>query len=168
MNKDRNKEKHKKSITLRDVMDTDIDIFFNQQLDEEANFMAAFTAENPADEFAFKDHIKKVQLDQNVCMKTIVFGGRVAGHIASFERLNLPEVSYWLGKEFWGKGIATTALEEFLGQISIRPMYARVATDNRASIRVLEKCGFKIYETNKDYANARGKEVEEYVMKLEK
>ena len=78
-----------------------------------------------------------------------------------------PEVSYWLGKEFWGKGIATAALRAFLEIVQERPMYARAASDNVASIRVLEKCGFVISGKGKGFANARGNEVEEYVLILE-
>jgi RimJ/RimL family protein N-acetyltransferase len=68
-----------------------------------------------------------------------------------------------LGKEFWGKGIATQALSQFLEVVSTRPIYARVAKDNLASIRVLEKNGFKLSGEGKWYSNARGKEVDELV-----
>jgi RimJ/RimL family protein N-acetyltransferase len=74
-----------------------------------------------------------------------------------------PEISYWLGREFWGKGIATQALSRFLEVVSVRPLTARVAKDNTASIRVLEKNGFKLAGEGKWYSNARGKEIEELV-----
>ena len=74
-----------------------------------------------------------------------------------------PELSYWLGKEFWGRGIATQALALFLDVVSVRPVYARVAKDNVGSIRVLEKNGFELKEQGKWYSNARGKEVDELV-----
>jgi GNAT superfamily N-acetyltransferase len=77
-----------------------------------------------------------------------------------------PEVSYWLGREFWGKGIATTALRLFLSVVAVRPLYARAARDNAASIRVLEKCGFTIAGSARGFANARGAEVEEMVLVL--
>ena len=77
-----------------------------------------------------------------------------------------PEVSYWLGKEFWGKGIATWALGEFLEFDRSRPMYARVAKDNLASLRVLQKCGFVIQGEDKGFANAREQEVEEFILIL--
>jgi len=90
----------------------------------------------------------------------------VVGHIASFERLGKPEVSYWIGKEYWGKGLATKALSEFLSQVKVRPVYARAAKDNTASLRVLEKCGFKISGEDKGFSHARGKEVEEFILEL--
>jgi RimJ/RimL family protein N-acetyltransferase len=75
-------------------------------------------------------------------------------------------VSYWLGKEYWGKGIATEALGLFLGIIEERPLYARAAKDNAASIRVLEKCGFVISGCERGFANARGEEIDEVVLVL--
>jgi RimJ/RimL family protein N-acetyltransferase len=77
-----------------------------------------------------------------------------------------PEVSYWLDKAYWGRGIATSALSAFLLLIQERPVYARVATDNAASLRVLEKCGFVRIGTNRDFANARGQEIEEVLLQL--
>ena len=75
---------------------------------------------------------------------------------------------YWLGREFWGKGIATWALTEFLVFEQCRPIYARVAKDNLASLRVLQKCGFVITGEDKGFANARGQETEEYILIKEK
>ncbi|QBF82481.1 N-acetyltransferase [Shewanella maritima] len=50
---------------------------------------------------------------------------------------------YWIGREFWGKGIATRALNTFLHQHSPRPLLAWVAEHNTGSIKVLERNGFK-------------------------
>jgi RimJ/RimL family protein N-acetyltransferase len=77
-----------------------------------------------------------------------------------------PEITCWIGKEFWGRGIATRALAEFLRLVEARPLLARVARDNVGSIRVLEKCGFEPCGENRGFANARGEEIEERVMKL--
>jgi RimJ/RimL family protein N-acetyltransferase len=153
-------------LLLRDVVKDDLPIFFEQQLDSDANHMAAFTAKNPADRDAFTSHWNKILGDDATTNKTILFAGQVVGHIASFERLGKPEVSYWIGKEYWGKGIATKALSVFLSQVKERPVYARVAKDNTASIRVLEKCGFKISGEDKGFSNARVKEVEEFILEL--
>ncbi len=83
----------------------------------------------------------------------------MAGHIAKFERLGKSEVTYWIGKEYWGKDVATKGLAEFWGDLKARPLYARAAKDNVASLRVLEKCGFAICGSDKAFANARGQEV---------
>jgi RimJ/RimL family protein N-acetyltransferase len=153
-------------LFLRDVIEDDLPVFFEQQLDADANYMAAFTAKNPADRDAFTAHWNKNLGDDTTTNKTILFAGRVVGHIASFERLGKPEVSYWIGKEYWGKGLATRALAEFLSQMKERPVYARAAKDNIASLRVLEKCGFEISGQDKGYSNARGREVEEFILEL--
>ncbi len=76
------------------------------------------------------------------------------------------EITYWLGKTYWGKSIATTALRQFLHIQQIRPIHARAAKDNLASIRVLEKCGFVLVNEEKGFSNARGKEIAEVVMTL--
>ncbi len=153
-------------ILLRDVTEGDLPIFFEQQLDPDANYMAAFTAKDPADRDAFTAHWTKILGDETITKKTILFEGHVAGSIVSFELFGEPSVAYWIGKEYWGKGIATKALSEFLGHVKARPLYARAAKDNIASIRVLEKCGFTICGEDKGFSNARGEEVEEFILKL--
>jgi len=150
-------------VRLRDVTDADLPIFFEQQLDPDANRMAAFPAR---DRQAFTAHWTKILGDPTIIIKTILFDGQVAGNIVSFEQSGKPLVGYWLGKEYWGRGIATKALSEFLGHVTARPLYAHVARHNIASIRVLEKCGFTISGYDKGFANARGEEVEEVILKL--
>ena len=126
-------------VQLRDVTETDLPIFFEQQLDPQATRMAAFPSR---DRDSFISHWAKILRDENVQIQTILFDGEVAGNIVSFEQAGKREVGYWLGKEFWGKGIATQALAIFLGQVTTRPLYGIVAKHNIASRRVLEKCGF--------------------------
>ena len=154
-------------IQLRDVEGEDLPIFFEQESDPAAVHMAAFTAEDPSDKEAFDAHWARISADETIIIRTILFEGRVAGHIVSFERFGDLEVSYWLGKEYWGKGLATEALAAFLEIQKARPLYARAAKDNFASIRVLEKCGFKISGHDNFFANARGQEIEEVILKLE-
>jgi RimJ/RimL family protein N-acetyltransferase len=154
------------NVILRDVNEDDLPIFFEQQSDTTANYMAAFTAKDPSDKVAFKAHWEKILDDERIIKKTIIFNGQVAGQVSSFEQFGEPAVSYWIGREYWGKGVATRALSQLLDYVNIRPIYARAAKDNIASIRVLEKCGFKICGEDKGFSNARTEEVEEYVLKL--
>lgn len=155
-------------VTLRDVADSDLPIFFEQQLDADANWMAAFTARDPTDRDAFMAHWTRIRGDPSNSIQTILFNGLVAGSVSSYvEEPGKPEVTYWLGKEFWGQGIATRALAAFLGQMTERPVYARAAKDNAASLRVLEKCRFRITGEGKGYANARRAEIEEYLLRLD-
>jgi RimJ/RimL family protein N-acetyltransferase len=154
-------------LVLRDVLNVDLPIFFEHQLDQEANYMAAFTAKDPTDQEAFMAHWRKILAEKTNIIQTIIFNGQVAGSVSSYEEEGRPEVTYWLGKEYWGKGIATWALKEFLAQKNrIRPIYARVAKDNLGSRRVLEKCGFGIIGESKGFANARGEEIEEFILEL--
>jgi len=154
------------NISLRDVTEDDLPIFFDHQRDPGANHMAAFTASDPEDRVAFAAHWTKILDDGSITIKTILFDRRVAGHVLSFEQSGEREVSYWIGRKYWGKGIATVALSEFLEHVKTRPLHARVAKDNAASIRVLEKCGFVVSGEDKGFSNARGEEVEEFVLKL--
>ena len=153
-------------VRLRDVTDDDLPTFFDQQLDPDANHMAAFTSKDPSDEDAFTAHWKRIRGDDTITLKSVLVGEAVAGYIASFERSGDREVSYWFGRAYWGTGVATGALRQFLANVSARPLYARVAKDNAASIRVLEKCGFAVSGDDKGFANARGAKVEEFILKL--
>jgi len=91
---------------------------------------------------AFDAHWRKILADDSVIKKTIVHEGEVAGNLGSWEQDGRRLVGYWIGREFWGKGLATRALAEFVDLVSDRPLHAWVATSNVGSIRVLEKCGF--------------------------
>jgi RimJ/RimL family protein N-acetyltransferase len=153
-------------LWLRDVVESDLPVFFEQQADAEANRMAAFTRKNPADRAGFDAHWTMIRADESVTIKTIIFQNQVAGHVASYGPVEEKEVTYWIGREYWGKGVATKGLLLFLDHLTLRPLYARAAKDNLASIRVLEKCGFIKSGEDKYFANARGEEIDEVVMKL--
>ena len=158
-----------KSVQLRDVIESDLPILFEHQLDPDANYMAAFTARDPTDRNAFMAHWARILNDEAITIQTILFDGQVAGSVSCYkdEEFGELEITYWIGKEYWGKGIATRALSKFLDLVSVRPLYGRAAKDNVASLRVMQKCGFFICGEGNGFANARGKEVEEYILKLE-
>jgi len=153
-------------VLLRDVEEGDLPIFFEQQLNPEAIHMAAFTAKDPSDKGMFHEHWAKVLADDRITIRTILFNGQVAGHILSHSWFGEPELSYWIGREYWGKGVATRALRAFLEIVTARPLYARVAKDNLASLKVLEKCRFEIIGEDQGFSNARGVEVEEFILKI--
>jgi len=156
------------TLVLRDVLQGDLAVFFANQIDEDADFMAAFTAKDRFDKEAFDKHWKKVMSDPAVHIKTILVTDHVAGYVLSYEENGRPEVSYWLGKDYWGKGLATCALLDFLKhENTTRPIYARTAKDNHASRRVLEKCGFKIIDETEGFANARGINIKELLFVLQ-
>jgi RimJ/RimL family protein N-acetyltransferase len=158
-----------RGIQLRDVIASDLPILFEHQLDPDANYMAAFTARDPIDRDAFMAHWTRILSDEAITIQTILFNGQVAGSVASYTDAEFGEleITYWIGREYWGKGIATRALLTFLDHVPVRPLYGRAAKDNIASLRVMQKCGFTICGKGKGFAYARGEEVEEYILKLE-
>ena len=150
-------------VLLRDVTEADLPTFYEHQLDPDACMMAAFVSR---DRETFMSHWTKILRDESAIARTILQDGHVAGNVVSFEANGKPLVGYWIGKEFWGKGVATRALTEFLREVRTRPIYAHVAKHNVGSIRVLEKCGFTICGEEKGAPDASGAEVEEVVLRL--
>ena len=125
--------------------------------------MALFPAR---DREAFDAHWKRILRDDSLVKRTIVDEGRVAGNVLSWEQDGRRLLGYWVGKEFWGRGLATRALAEFVQEVSTRPLYAWVATTNLGSIRVLEKCGFVAKESHSEFDERFGREVEELLFEL--
>jgi RimJ/RimL family protein N-acetyltransferase len=127
---------------LRNVLATDLDILYRHQLDPEAAAMAVFPSR---DRDAFMSHWQKNVLgDPNNVVRTILVDEHVAGYVSSWHQDGKRLVGYWVGKEYWGRGVASAALYEFLAAHERRrPIHAWVARSNTRSIRVLEKCGFR-------------------------
>jgi RimJ/RimL family protein N-acetyltransferase len=153
---------HNMPILVRELAASDLPILFKQQADTESSVMAAVPSR---DRKAFDEHWAKIMMDEDITLRTIVVEGRVAGYLVSFLLLEKRQVGYWLGKEYWGKGIATQALTKFLKIVKTRPLWAHVATHNVASRRVLEKCGFKVVVEGNN-VNIADEEVEEFVLRL--
>jgi len=130
-----------RAVALRAVSEPDLPVFFEQQRDPESNAMAAFP---PREREAHTAHWAKIMADRSTLLRTILFDDSVAGHIVSWNSTDGREVGYWLGREYWGQGIATRALALFLQEESTRPLVAHVAQHNIGSRRVLEKCGFVV------------------------
>ena len=152
------------TIQLRDVLESDLPIFFEHQNDPEANIMVAFPAR---EHDAFMVHWHKIMANNTGVMKTILFDGQVAGNIVSFRMEDELEVGYWIGREFWGRGIATAALHQFLEVVTERPLFAHVARHNTGSLRVLQKCGFTVSKEEQFEGGNGGGQVAGYVLKLE-
>ncbi len=150
-------------VSLRDVTEGDLPAFFEHQLDPEATRMAAFPAR---ERDVFIAHWTRILGDETIVKKTVLVDGRVAGNVVGFEQGGKPEVGYWIGKGFWGRGVATAALSAFLGLVRARPLYARVAKHNVASIRVLEKCGFVLSGEESGPSDVPSEEVEAFILIL--
>jgi RimJ/RimL family protein N-acetyltransferase len=127
-------------VHLRNVEHADVDVFFDHQMDPQAVEMAAFPAR---DKDQFTAHWARLRADDTLFVRTIVADGLVAGNIGSWNEEGQQLLGYWIGREWWGRGVATQALSLLVEELAIRPLYAHVAAHNVGSIRVLEKCGFR-------------------------
>jgi RimJ/RimL family protein N-acetyltransferase len=149
-------------VRLRDVEPADLPVFYEHQLDPDATAMAAFPARDRA---AFDAHWATNVLGNAAAItRTILVEDHVAGYIGSWPQDGARLVGYWIGKEHWGKGVATRALAAFLHLVTERPLHAHVAKHNVASIRVLEKCGFSL--EREESGAVAGEDVAELVLVL--
>ena len=131
-------------ITLRPVLPSDLPILFQQQLDPQAVAMSAYPAKDRGE---FMRHWEGILKNKNVTARTIVYKEMVAGHIICWKEGKFEQrVGYWISNQLWGRGIATSTLQEFLMEVKIRPLFAEVANHNIASKRVLEKNGFVLQD----------------------
>ncbi|WP_026178357.1 GNAT family N-acetyltransferase [Streptomyces hokutonensis] len=152
-------------VALRPVHDSDLPVFFRQVNDPESLRMAAFAPKDPADRDAFDAHWKRIRASSDV-LRTVLVDGDVVGSAAVYGEPGEREVTYWIDRAYWGKGIATAALRDLLAEVPERPLHARVAADNAGSRRVLEKCGFVVTGDDRGFANARGEEIDELLLTL--
>ena len=131
-------------ITLRPVLPSDLPILFQQQLDPQAVAMSAYPAKDRGE---FMRHWEGILNNKNVTARAIVYKEKVAGHIICWKEGKFEQrVGYWISNQLWGRGIATSTLQEFLMEVKIRPLFAEVANHNIASKRVLEKNGFVLQD----------------------
>jgi RimJ/RimL family protein N-acetyltransferase len=155
---------------LRPVAEADLDVLFEQQRDPEANAMAAFGATDPNDRVAFQARWDRIRANPGNVARVILVDGAVAGTISRWrdEGLDAPEVTYWLGREFWGRGLATEALRAFLAELPDRRLYGRASATNPGSMRVLEKCGFTPLCVDRGVSASDGRTVDEVILRLDR
>jgi RimJ/RimL family protein N-acetyltransferase len=158
------REVPKMLVALRADSIDDDDTLFEYMRDPESVWMAAFTSEDPSDRAAFDAWRSRNQSNDEVTMRAITCDGELVGSIASFVVDGDTEISYWIGREHWGQGIASQALAMFLSEVADRLIRARAASDNIASRRVLEKAGFVVIGTEESFAAGRGQVIEETIM----
>jgi RimJ/RimL family protein N-acetyltransferase len=147
-------------VRLRPAEQDDLPVLFEHQLDPEARRMAAFEAR---DRTAFLEHWEKILRDPTCLTRTVLADDDVAGNVGSWDADDTRLVGYWIGREWWGRGVATAALSAFLELDRTRPLHALVAAHNVGSIRVLEKCGF----VRSDGVVATGDDPEELAYRLD-
>jgi RimJ/RimL family protein N-acetyltransferase len=150
-------------LILRKTTDDDLPILYAFQLDPEATRMAAFPSR---DWETFAAHQRRIRADPANLALTVVVAGEVVGSIGAYTQDDKRLIGYWIGREYWGRGIATGAVAALLDLDPTRPIYAYVAKHNAGSRRVLEKCGFVVIREDRGLDDALGAEVEEVLLEL--
>jgi [ribosomal protein S5]-alanine N-acetyltransferase len=150
------------------MTEADLDALFEIQLDPDGQQMAAFTDPGTsADREAYLRKHRRLLADATVISRTVLVDGEVVGSVACFEMEGDKEVTYWISKDQWGRGIATEALAGLLRTVPQRPVFGRVAADNIASARVLERNGFERVGEETSFAEARAAEITELIYRLD-
>ena len=101
-------------VSLRAVEDGDLPLFFEWQSDEESYRMAAVPTR---DAESFAAHWARNRSNPENYMRTIVADGVVVGNVVSWTGGEGRMVGYWIGKEHWGRGIASAALRLYLDHV---------------------------------------------------
>jgi RimJ/RimL family protein N-acetyltransferase len=152
------------NIQLRKLTVDDLPWIFAFEMEPEGHQMAVVHPRSPE---SFDATWTSILRDESILVRGIVADGMLVGHISSFPSDGHHLVGYWLGREYWGRGIATSALRLFLDKLPVRPLHARVATSNVASLRVLEKCGFRVIRREWSVATDRYPACEEAILELQ-
>ncbi|WP_099366772.1 GNAT family N-acetyltransferase [Sphingobacterium sp. 1.A.4] len=153
------------NITLRPTKSSDLETLFQFQLDQEARHLATFLSKDSTDKSAYLNKYTKILADLSTNNQTILIDNEIVGSISKFILESDAEITYWIDRKFWGQGIASKALENFLDIEKTRPLYGRVAFDNIGSQKVLENCGFIKIGSDKGFSTIRQIEIEEYIYK---
>lgn len=146
-------------------MDSDLGPLFDQMRDPVSVRMAAFTPDDPDDRTAFEAHMAMVRSSLDTTLRAVTCDDQLVGSIAAFVLDGQTEVTYWIDRAAWGRGIASRALELLLDLVPVRPLYARAASDNIGSLRVLQKSGFKVIGTETSFAPGRNSSIEETILR---
>lgn len=153
-------------IALRALEDDDLDAVFEMMRDPQAVAMAAFTQPDPDDRAAFDAWIARVRALPDAVQYVVTERGGFAGTAGVFTRDGDREVTYWIARHAWGRGVATEALRLVVSHEPIRPLFARAAAHNAGSIAVLERNGFTEVSRSRAFAPGVGHEVTELVYAL--
>jgi RimJ/RimL family protein N-acetyltransferase len=153
-------------VSLREVRDGDLPFFWEHLSDPEAQRIAAFTGEYHYDRALFDSHWARIRPNPDNLIRTVLAADEVVGHASVYGPPDEREVTYWIDRAYWGRGVATAALTALIGLVGTRPLGARAAADNTGSVRVLRKCGFVITGHDRGCARARGGEIDEVLLTL--
>jgi RimJ/RimL family protein N-acetyltransferase len=155
------------AVIVRDMTEEDLDVLFDIQDDDIARHMAAFTSPDGNERATYVARQRRHVGNDETTKKVIVVDDQIVGSVVSFVVDGDTEVSYWIRRDLWGRGIASAALAELLREVTVRPLFARAAADNAGSARVLVRNGFTRVGEEVSYAEARGSEITEHVYRLD-
>jgi RimJ/RimL family protein N-acetyltransferase len=155
------------TVTIRPQTDADIEDVFRLESDELGSDMIAFLPRAPGDRTAFEQAWVRYTTTDGIIYRIVEVDGAFAGYVLSFLAEDERQVGYWIDRQFWGRGVASAALGLLLAELPGRPLFGRVAGDNSASRRVLEKAGFVLVDTVRELAPRRGHEIDELVLRLD-
>ena len=98
----------------------------------------------------FRNHYRQIIKMEDLMVFVIRVDGEVAGAVEVEDKKDCWFIGYWIGVRFRRKGIVTQCIQDILNHDipHTKPLTARVAPDNVASIKILEKLGLS--ETHKD------------------
>jgi RimJ/RimL family protein N-acetyltransferase len=147
-------------VSLRAITKEDLPILFGFYSDPVSVAMVGMP---PREEEAFYAHRAKIMANPANVLLAITAGGELVGDICSWPDESRRKLGYWIGQDYWGRGIATAALTALLGELTERPLYAEVLRTNVGSIRVLQKCGFRLLS---DDERGPDHDPEEYMLRL--
>lgn len=158
-------------ITTRPLNAADLQTLFEFQADAASAQMAAFTSKNVNDRDAYMTKWQRLLNDPTIVARAIMWTQEssqavIVGSVGSFLVGEERNVTYGIGRQYWGRGFATRGLQLLVMEMTDRPLFARAASDNTRSIRVLEKCGFREIGREHFFAEARSQEIEETLFKL--
>lgn len=153
-------------VSLRAAREDDLPTLFEIQLDDTAQHQAAFTDATARDRDAYLRKFRRILADDAIVSRVVEVDGEVVGSVAVFPIEGDTEVTYWIRRDWWGRGVATAALAALLQEVRTRPLQARVAEDNHGSRRVLERNGFVRIGSEESFATARDATVTELILEL--
>lgn len=149
-------------VSLRALTEDDLPTIFGFNSDPVAAEMVGMPVR---DEETFYAHRARNMANPVNQMFAILVGDEVVGDLVSWpDEEGHRRVGYWLGRQYWGRGIATAALTAFLVEQTERPLYADVSKANPGSLRVLQKCGFRLLAEDEP---GHGHDAEEFFLRLE-
>lgn len=140
---------NREKIKLRAIVESDENILLQWRND---NMTRQFSRNNKlVSETEHKEWFSKVILDQSVDVQMALLDDEVVGTIRLDAKNSEAELSWTVSPEHRGHGIGGGMISAYLLSCKIRPLFASIRSDNVASKRIAESCGFKVMNEKNDF-----------------